>query len=119
MNIEEKNIDNEEATVVEGTGVFILKKAIDINGEKITDLKYNFDEMTARDKQKAGLAFKKSGGGVSVQELDSDYHLYLFAAAGAKEDSSIDINDILRISAKDAARAEALVRDFFFLSSME
>jgi hypothetical protein len=116
MNIEK---DQEKETIIEGVGTLVLSKPIDINGEKTNELKYNFDDMTARDKQKAGLAFKKAGGGVSVQELDSDYHLYLFASAVAKENQSIDINDILRISAKDAAKAEALVRDFFFLGSME
>lgn len=116
MNIEK---NQEEKTIIEGVGTLVLTKPIDVNGEKINELKYNFDDMTARDKQRAGKAFKKSGGGVSVQELDADYHLYLFAAAVAKENASIDINDILRISAKDAAKAEALVRDFFFLDSME
>ena len=110
---------NEVPVLEDGSGVFILRKPIKIDNEDVSSLKYNFDAMTARDKQKAGVAFKKSGGGVSVQELDSDYHLYLFAAAVAKENSSIDINDILRISAKDAAKAEALVRDFFFLDSEE
>lgn len=112
MNIEK---EQEEKTIIEGVGTLLLSKSIDINGEKVTELKYNFDDMTARDKQMAGKAFKKSGCGVSVQELDSDYHLFLFAAAVKKENSSIDINDILRIPAKDAAKAEALVRDFFFL----
>lgn len=119
MNIEKKNSEIEvkdEATVLaEGSGVFILKKEIDINGEKVSSLAYNFDKMTARDKQNISLAYKKAGNGVSMQEFDSVYHLYLFAGAVAKEDPSIDNNDVFRMSAKDACRAEALARNFFFL----
>ena len=80
-------MENEEITVVEGVGTLTLSKAIDIDGTKVKELKYNFDDMTARDKQRAGLAFKKSGGGVSVQELDSDYHLFLFGAGVSFGDS--------------------------------
>lgn len=96
-----------------------LSKPININGEQFTELPYNFVDLTARDKSEATKVFKKSGNIVSVQELDPDYHIYLFAAAVKKEDSSIEIDDVLRMSAKDAAKAEGLVRDFFFISSEE
>lgn len=105
----------EEEIEATGAGVLVLSKPIDVNGEKIKELKYNFDDMTARDKQQAGKLYKKSGNSINVQELDSNYHLYLFAAAVKKENESIDINDILRISAKDSAKAEELARNFFFL----
>lgn len=98
---------------------FKLSKSIDLNGEKVDKLPYNFEDMTARDKADATKAYKKAGNVVSVQELDPDYHLYLFAAAVKKADASIEIEDVLRMSAKDASKAEALVRDFFFLSSEE
>jgi hypothetical protein len=99
--------------------VFKLTKSIDINGEKLSELPYNFEDMTARDKSDATKAFKRSGNVVSVQELDPDYHIYLFAAAVKKENSSIEIDDVLRMSARDASKAEGLVRDFFFISSEE
>jgi len=95
----------------------ILTKPVDINGEKVSELPYNFEDMTARDKAEATRAFKKSGNVVQVQELDPDYHLFLFAAAVRKANPSIEIEDVLRISAKDAAKAESLVRDFFFVNS--
>lgn len=98
---------------------FKLSKPIDINGEKVTELPYNFEDMTARDKADATKAYKKAGNVVQVQELDPDYHLYLFAAAVKKAKPSIEIEDVLRMSAKDASRAEALVRDFFFLGSAD
>jgi hypothetical protein len=97
--------------------VFPLSKAIDINGEKVSGLTYNFEDMTARDKADATKAYKKAGNIVQVQELDPDYHLYLFAAAVRKENPSIEVEDVLRMSARDGSKAEALVRDFFFISS--
>ncbi len=96
-----------------------LSKPIDINGGTVTELAYNFEDMTARDKANATKAYKKDGNVVQVQELDPDYHLYLFAAAVKKENASIEIEDVLRMSAKDASKAEALVRDFFFIGSEE
>lgn len=99
--------------------VLKLRKPIDINGEKVSELIYNFEDMTARDKAEATKVYKKGGNVVSVQELDPEYHLYLFAAAVRKENTSIEVEDVLRISAKDSVKAEGLVRDFFFLDSEE
>ncbi|QGQ97058.1 hypothetical protein EHS13_20285 [Paenibacillus psychroresistens] len=93
-----------------------LTKPVDINGETVTELPYNFEDMTARDKAEATKSFKKSGNMVMVQEFDCDYHLYIFAAAVKKADPSIEIDDVLRISFKDSVTAEALVRGFFFLN---
>lgn len=87
--------------------VFKLKKAIHINGESVNELPYNLEDMTAKDKADATKAFKKAGNMVMVQELDSDYHLYLFAAAVRKVNTSIEPEDVLRMSAKDAVKAEA------------
>lgn len=96
-----------------------LSKPILINGESVSEIKYNFEDMTARDKAEGTKAYKKAGNVVMVQELDSDYHLYLFAAAVKKENPSIEIEDVLRMSAKDSVKAESLARDFFFTSSEE
>jgi hypothetical protein len=99
--------------------VLKLRKPININGEEVSELTYNFEDMTARDKSDATKEYKKAGNVVSVQELDPDYHIYLFAAAVKKDNPSIEIDDVLRISAKDASKAEGLVRDFFFITSEE
>lgn len=96
-----------------------LSKAIHVNGDSVQELPYNLEDMTARDKAEATKTFKKAGNMVMVQELDSDYHLYLFAAAVKKVNPSIEPEDVLRMSARDAVKAEALVRDFFFLDSGE
>lgn len=95
-----------------------LKKPIMINGSEVNEIKYDFDNMTAQDKINAGKAYKKTGNVISVEELDSDYHLYIFAEAVAKADSEIDQREVIALlSARDAARAEKLVRDFFFIDS--
>ncbi len=94
-----------------------LFKPIKPHGVEVNELKYDFDNLTAQDKLNAGKKYKKAGGVVSVQELDCDYHLYIFAEAVRKADPSIDETDILLLSAKDSAKAESLVRDFFYLNS--
>ena len=96
-----------------------LVKPIKIDGKEYTEIPYNLEDFTARDKINASKKYKKDGGVISVQELDADYHLYLFAEAAAKADSSIDITDIFRMSAKDSSKAEGIVRDFFFITSEE
>lgn len=96
-----------------------LKKPIMINGAEVKEIPYNFEDMTARDKTEASKLFKRAGNMAGVQELDSDYHLYLFAAAVQKADPQIEIEDVLRMSAKDSVKAEALARDFFFIDLEE
>jgi hypothetical protein len=98
-------------------GALKLSKPILVNGIECKELKIDFDNMTAQDKLNAGKNYKKAGNVISVQELDSDYHLYLFAEAAAKANEGVDTTDVLRMSAKDAAKAERMVRDFFFLDS--
>jgi len=94
-----------------------LTKPIMINGAEVTELTYDFENMTARDKLNVGKRIKSDGVLVTVEELDSDYHLYLFAGAVNKADPGIDISDVLRISAKDAQKGGALARDFFYIES--
>lgn len=92
-----------------------LSKPIMINGSEFKELPYNFEDMTAKDKLNVGKRMKTDGMPVSVEEIDTDYHIYLFAGAVAKANSEIDIADILRISAKDAQKGAALARNFFYL----
>lgn len=97
----------------------VLTKPIKIDGEEYKELSYDLENFTARDKMEAGKKYKKDGGIASVPDLDSDYHLYLFAQAVAKVDKKVDINDILRLNAKDATKASNIVRSFFFIDSEE
>lgn len=88
-----------------------------INGKEVSEIPYDFENMTAQDKINAGKKYVRDGNVVSVQELDPSYHMYIFAEAAIKANSEIDITDVLRISAKDSSKAESLVRDFFYLNS--
>lgn len=94
-----------------------LSKPLMVNGIEVKEIKYDFENMTAQDKLNAGKTYKKAGNIVNVEELDCDYHLYIFAEAASKVNEGMDPTDVLRISAKDSAKAEKLVRDFFFLGS--
>lgn len=97
--------------------VLTLTKPVFINDEEVKELTYNFEDMTARDKINVGRRIKQDGIAVSVEELDADYHMYLFAGAVVKANPTYDISDVLRLSAKDAQRGAALARNFFYLNS--
>lgn len=101
------------------TEVFKLSKPIMINGAEVKELPYDFENMTARDKLNASKKMKTAGIPNNVESIDGDYHMYLFAEAVCKADSSIDTADILRMSAKDAGKAGGLAWNFFYLDSEE
>lgn len=109
---EEKNV---------GIGTLKLSKPLKIfgaeNDRELTELAYDFENMTARDKLDVGKRIKLDGLPVSVEEIDTDYHFYLFAGAVKKADPEIDIADVMRISAKDAQKGAVLARNFFYLNS--
>lgn len=96
-----------------------LKKPIMINGEEVKELPYDFEKLTAKDKLNAGKKFKAAGFTGSFQEVDPDYHFFIFAEAVSKADSSITEQDVMRISMQDAVTASSLVRNFFFIDSEE
>ncbi|MGI1659608.1 MAG: phage tail assembly protein [Desulfitobacterium sp.] len=97
-----------------------LSKPIMINGAEVKELPYDFDSLTGRDKLNAGRKMKADGIPISnIEELDTDYHLYLFAEAVCKADSSIDTTDVMRIGAKESRKGAALARNFFYMSSEE
>lgn len=96
-----------------------LKKPIMVNGAEFKELPYDFDNLTARDKINAGKKFKSAGFTGSLQELDPDYHLFIFAEAVSKADSSISEQDVMRMSMQDAVQASSLVRNYFFIDSEE
>lgn len=99
--------------------VLKLSKPIKIDGKEVNEIPYDFENMTAKDKIEASKEMKAAGIPPTVAELDTDYHLYLFAAAAKKADPKIDTSDIMRISAKDADKAATLARNFFYLDSAE
>ncbi|MDA3732037.1 hypothetical protein PBV87_11145 [Niameybacter massiliensis] len=110
---------HKEMVEVLNTHVLTLRKPIMINGNEAKELTYDFENMTARDKLNAGRRIKADGIPVSVEEIDTDYHMYLFAAAVVKANPEMDISDVLRISAKDIQKGASLARDFFYIDSEE
>jgi hypothetical protein len=103
--------------------VLKLSKPLKIFGanqdREVTELPYDFESMTAKDKMNAGKKMRAAGCAPTVEELDTDYHLFLFAEAVHKADKSIDPDSVLEISAKDSQRASSLARSFFFLDLVE
>lgn len=104
---------------MENKNVLILSKPIKINDKEVKELPYDFENMTAKDKLNASKRMKSDGNPISVEEIDSDYHLYLFGAAVIKANSEIDFTDIFRMSAKDAREGGRLARDFFYMNLEE
>lgn len=101
-----------------------LSKSFKANGEEITEINYDLENMTARDKLAAGKLMRKSGTGfTTVEEIDPEYHFYLFAAAVEKaysnSENKISAEDLLNMNARDMAKACDTVRNFFYLSSGE
>lgn len=94
-----------------------LTKPIMINGEEVNELTYDFENMTARDKLNIGKRIKQDGIPVSVEELDTDYHFYVFAGAVTKANPDIDISELMVLNARDAQRGASLARNFFYLDS--
>lgn len=86
---------------------------------EVNELPYDFENMTARDKLNAGKRMRAAGYAPTVEEIDTDYQLFLFAEAVSKADPSIDTLDVMRISARDAQKGASLARSFFYRNSEE
>ena len=95
---------------------FKLKTQIMIDGNMASELPYDFDGLTARDKLNAGKKLKAAGFNGTYQEVDPDYHFFIFVEAVIKADSNITEQDMFRMGMKDAVEASNLVRNFFFIT---
>ncbi len=95
-----------------------LRKPLEVNGETVRELPYDFEQMTVGNKLMATRNMASAGYSMSnAEELDPVYHLFLFAkAVEVATGEAISTPDILRMSAKDGQAAGALARDFFYLS---
>lgn len=89
-----------------------LKKPIMIAGEKVSRLEFDFDSLTANDLHQASKYLKNLGIPVSVPALDLDYQLVIFGRAVKKRMNCVELSEIMRLSASDAAKATGLARDF-------
>ena len=110
---------NEKMVEALKTNVLTLTKPIFIDGKEVKELIYDFESMTARDKLNVGKRIKSDGIPISVEELDTDYHMYLFAGAVVKANPEMDMSDVFRLSAKDIQKGSKLARSFFYVNSEE
>jgi hypothetical protein len=105
------------ANIPYGQQVFKLSRPIMVDGSEVHELKYDFDALTAFDKLQVGKASRAMGLTVSIPELDSDYHLCIFAKTCQKANKALEMADVFRMSAKDSVIASNLVRNFFYFDS--
>lgn len=85
-----------------------LTKKIEVDGEEISSIEYDFDSLTGKDIKKSTTDLAKRGHGVTMPEFDTYLHAEVFAYA-----SGLDYTDLERLGAKDYIRMLSLVRDFF------
>ena len=91
--------------------VLKLKKSIKIDGKEVSEIKYDLDELTGNDIERANNELTKKGIMVQLAETDQRYHAMLFSIA-----AGIMYEDMSRLSAKDYHRATTAVRNFFLES---
>lgn len=94
--------------------VLKLKKPVMIDGENKTEITYDLDSLTGADVELVYNQLKKKGIAVGAIEIDTSYHMAIFAQA-----AGIDYEDVKRMSAKDCKNAVVAVRAFFVNDSEE
>lgn len=85
-----------------------LKKPFMLDGEEVTEINYDLDELTGNDIERAITELGKKGIVVTVVETDQRYHAMLFAYA-----AGIAYEDVCRLPLKDFTKATTAIRDFF------
>jgi hypothetical protein len=101
-----KNETQVEAVVEENiyAGEYIFKNPTEIDGEKVTSIKYDFSELNGKAIRMAKSELQRRGYTVAVKELDEVYHAALFAmASGLTVDnveafSMVDYNNVADIA---------------------
>ena len=97
----------------------ILNNPIKINGETVTTLTYDVDEIDnglfleadarAHD---ANIQKRTGTAGVNVRETDNSFHLYLGYAAVIAVNREIDFSDMERIKGRDIILLSTIGRNF-------
>lgn len=85
-----------------------LKKPFKLDGEDVTALKYDLDELTGADIERAISELGKRNIVPIVPETDKRYHAMLFAV-----NTGIAYEDLNRLPARDYTAVTTAVRDFF------
>ena len=98
-----------------------LKNPIMINGEKITEVTHDSNEIdgilfaTAESKRKAAAGMKNTSI-TPAAEFDFGLHLYLGFAAIVAVNPSYDFSDVERIKGRDIVEVMAIGRNFMLAS---
>lgn len=101
--------------------VLKLKKPLAIDGQDVTELAYDFEQMSMADTIAVSTNMGMAGAVMTTaEELDPTYHAYLFAqAVQVASKGKISVADVMRMSALDARRAATLARDFFYVAESQ
>lgn len=98
-------------------GVLVLTNPITVDGEKVTSLKYDANEITGAMFAEAQNARDRASGSKSVSvllEVDHAMHLFFGYAAIKAVNPSIDYSDLERLKGADTMKAQRIGRNFIF-----
>ena len=101
-----------------------LKNPIMINGEQVTEVTHDSNEIdgilfaTAESKRKAAAGMKNTSIAPAA-EFDFGLHLYLGFAAIVAANPSYDFSDVERIKGRDVVEVMAIGRNFILASEKE
>ena len=94
-----------------------LRKTIEINGKKVSELSYDIDQITPAMFADATARKVKAAGAQNVTsttvEFDYPLHLYLGFMAIIACNREIDVSDLERISGRDMYEIIQVGRSFF------
>lgn len=95
-------------------GTLILKNPIMVNGEKISEMEYDTEEITGEiftemeSKHRAAAGHKS----MAMCEVDAGLHLYMGYAAIIAVNPKYDVSDLLRLKGVDVAALLRIGRNF-------
>lgn len=117
LAIEEAKAKRKEANeaMKEGKGILSLETPILSEGEEITELPYDFTQLTGMDYAEA---MDSDANALQIYRITYRQGLALFAKAAAKQVPSLDMRDIIeRMGITDSVSAVQLATLFFTAST--
>lgn len=102
----EEIIEKEE---VSGVGVYKLKCPTKIEGEVVTEIPYDLNEINGKTIRNVRTILGKKAYAVALPQFDDVYNAALFAEA-----TGISFDSIEALSAKDFTNIAELVKDFLY-----